>query len=84
MSKSILVSFSLGPIVENSLKTFSKILLFMIFLSIIFASAFRDKPSSIEDLVYSGFSPDFIPRVIILTVNFTGLLFYFKPFLRRT
>jgi len=26
----------------------------MIFLSIIFASAFRDKPSSIEDLVYSG------------------------------
>jgi len=54
LSKSILVSFSLGPIVENSLKTFSKILLFMIFLSIIFASAFRDKPSSIEDLVYSG------------------------------
>jgi len=40
--------------VDFFLITFSKILLFMIFLSIIFASAFRDKPSSIEDLVYSG------------------------------
>jgi hypothetical protein len=40
--------------VDFFLITFSKILLFMIFLSIIFASAFRDKPCFTYALVYSG------------------------------